>query len=447
MGKYISIVIAIIVTSFYFFPFNLAFLPVANTKLIMAIISIPLLLSDIASKHKGNIKTDLLILCLFAFGVSLTSFAAVVYNNTNDYCYVTYIISMLVWLGGAYTLVRLLKLIHGYISVELLFNYLFIVCVFQCLLAIAISHSPIIDRFASYIYSDYKSLKDFADGRLYGIGCAFDVAGMRMSTIEIIFGCLLYKLTDKYRDRSWIIGLYIMGFAIIAVIGNMIARSTLIGLLIAFFIILYSLVLRKMRIDTTSSLAIKWFLGISVLAVAGCILMYNVDQQFKADLRFGFEGFFSLAETGKWNVRSNDVLLSMYRFPESVKTWIIGDGYIVGTTTDPYYTGIDYKGYYMGTDVGYLRFIYYSGLIGLGAFVLFMFKVAQVCKKWLPANKAIFSALLLLQLIVWFKVASDIFSVFALFLVVSWLQDETKEPAVDSNQIYERNTLQEDHLA
>lgn len=439
MGKYLSIIIAIIVTSFYLFPFNLTFFPVANTKLIMAIISIPLLLSDIASKHKGNLKNDLLILCLYAFGVSLTSFAAVVYNNTNDYCYVTYIISMLVWLGGAYTLVRLLKLIHGYISVELLFNYLFIVCVLQCLIAIAISHSPTIDRFVSSFYDDYKSLKDFADGRLYGIGCAFDVAGMRMSAIEIIFGCLLYKLSDKYRDRSWIIGLYIVGFAIIAVIGNMIARSTLIGLLIAFFIILYSLVLRKMQIDTTSSLAIKWFLRVSVLTGAGCILMYNADPQFKADFRFGFEGFYSLAETGKWSVKSNDVLLSMYRFPESVKTWIIGDGYIVGTTNDPYYTGIDYKGYYMGTDVGYLRFIYYSGLIGLGAFVLFMLKAALICKKRQSANKNIFFALLLLQFIVWFKVASDIFSIFALFLVVSWLQNEVKEP-VDSNQIYERNT-------
>jgi hypothetical protein len=431
MFKYLSILTSVIVTSFYLFPFDFAFLPGINTKLVMAIISIPLLMSDVAAKRTGHISKDFLIVSLFALSVSFTSLFAVIYNNTNDYCYVTYIISMMVWLGGAYTLIRMLKWVHGSVSVNLLFNYLFAVCVIQCLVAVAISRMLVIENFVSSFYSGYKDLKEFADGRLYGVGCAFDVAGMRLSTIEIIFGCLIYDITRRHTNRSWITGLYYIGFVIIAVVGNMIARSTVIGLIIALFIILYSSSIHK---DKISSLMLKWMFGILVLGILFCIFAYHYDQNFRMDIRFAFEGFFSLAESGKWEVHSNDVLMTMYRFPESVKTWIVGDGYFLGTINDPYYTGIDYKGYYMSTDVGYLRFIYYSGVIGLGAFVLFMFKVASVCKKRFPKYKLVFITLLVLQLVIWFKVASDIFSIFALFLVVSWLQD-------DNDSILEENTV------
>ena len=431
MFKYLSILASIIVTSFYLFPFDFAFLPGINTKLVMAIISIPLLMSDVAAKRSGHIRKDFLIVSLFALSVSFTSLFAVIYNNTNDYCYVTYIISMMVWLGGAYTLIRMLKWVHGRVSVNLLFNYLFAVCVIQCLVAVAISRVPVIENFVSSFYSGYKDLKDFADGRLYGVGCAFDVAGMRMSAIEIIFGCLIYDITRRHTNRGWIIGLYYIGFVIIAVVGNMIARSTVIGLIFALFIIFYFSSIHKDRI---SSLMRKWMFWILALGILFCIFAYHYDQSFRMDIRFAFEGFFSLAESGKWEVHSNDILMTMYRFPESLKTWIVGDGYFMGTINDPYYTGIDYKGYYMSTDVGYLRFIYYSGVIGLGAFVLFMFKVASVCKKRIPKYKLVFTTLLILQLVIWLKVASDIFSIFALFLVVSWLQDNGTDNVLEAKK-------------
>ena len=94
-------------------------------------------------------------------------------------------------------------------------------------------------------------------------------------------------------------------------------------------------------------------------------------------IQFAFEGFFSLVEKGRWEVSSNEILKNMYRFPESIKTWIIGDGYIENPKNDPYFIGKLTGGYYMGTDVGYLRFIYYFGLIGLIAFIIFMVKAGK----------------------------------------------------------------------
>ena len=63
---------------------------------------------------------------------------------------------------------------------------------------------------------------------------------------------------------------------------------------------------------------------------------------------------------------SNEILKSMVVFPDSLHTWIIGDGYFNNSKYDVYYLGdATEAGYYMGTDIGYLRFLFYFGTIGL----------------------------------------------------------------------------------
>lgn len=71
----------------------------------------------------------------------------------------------------------------------------------------------------------------------------------------------------------------------------------------------------------------------------------------------------------------------------------------------------------MGTDVGYLRFIFYFGLLGLSAFIAFLCKSAKLCIDRFPKEKALFVMLLIVNFVVWFKVSTDIFLVFALFLM------------------------------
>ena len=78
------------------------------------------------------------------------------------------------------------------------------------------------------------------------------------------------------------------------------------------------------------------------------IYRYNASAAFRENVRFAFEGFFSLAEKGTWDVHSNNILKNMYVFPDNIKTWIIGDGYMENPrSTDPYYVGKIYGGYYM----------------------------------------------------------------------------------------------------
>lgn len=161
------------------------------------------------------------------------------------------------------------------------------------------------------------------------------------------------------------------------------------------------------------------------MAIPLSLYLYDNSAQFRELSRFAFEGFFSLAETGEWQIDSNDKLKSMIIFPDNAKTWIIGDGYFTNPYyTDPFYVGYQPGGFYMGTDIGYCRFLFYFGIIGLLAFSLFFVVVAKECIQLLPSYKMLILFVLLLGFVVWLKVATDVFLVFALLLCVGNMQDD-----------------------
>lgn len=174
----------------------------------------------------------------------------------------------------------------------------------------------------------------------------------------------------------------------------------------------------------------RWVVGGMFVGIVVAVGLYNFSPQWQKYFQFGFEGFFSLAETGRWEVHSNSQLAAQFLLPDNAWTWIIGDGYIASTTIDPYYIGKAWTGFYKGTDVGYSRFLFYFGLIGLVIFSLFFVKVCQVCANRIKEYKYMFVIFLLINFIVWFKVSTDIFVVFAPFLCLSALKDEDGQELV-----------------
>ena len=421
-------VLLTILTSFYFFPFEFTFLPGINTKMAMAGVGLVVLMVQLARQGRSLINKDIFTLTMMAGVVSLIGFFSVIWNDTHDYTYATYIISMLVWLAGAYVVVQTIKRFHGNVSVELVCNYLVVVCFTQCLIA--------------FVMTQYPPLKDFVDGflgstgfmgkmedRMYGIGASLDVAGSRFSVILVMIVYLLSKMAAT--DKKKYIGVYWGIFIVIAVIGNMMSRTTTVGVIIALMYLLYISRIYAFRINLDMKYVWGWFMGILLVAILIIVYGYHTNPSFQENLRFGFEGFFSLVEKGKWEVHSNEILKDMYVFPDNLKTWIIGDGYFNGTeSVDPYYIGEKWKiGFYQGTDVGYLRFIFYFGVTGLGAFSLFMYKVARVCMNRFVSYRSLFGVILLLNFAVWFKVSTDIFLVFALFLCMS---EEENQPEISA---------------
>ena len=424
MLKYIAVLLTGVLTSFYFFPFEFAILPGINTKMLMAGVSLLVLGIQLAQKGNAAINKDFLILSILAGLVSLSGLVAVTYNDTIDYTYATYIMSMWVWLGGAYLAVNCMRWVHKEVSVKVVVHYLMGVCVAQCLLAILIDSSPAFKDFvntyvAGFDWVQFEQLNE--GGRLYGIGAALDVAGLRFSTVLVMIAYLCMQ--EEVRTDNQKIVRYLIVFCFIAMVGNMIARTTTmgVGLSLGYWLYIWLSGKERKRIWL-------WISSIVGMAVLISTYLYQTNDTFKEDIRFAFEGFFSLWEKGEWSVSSNDRLKNMFVFPESLKTWLIGDGYIENPYfSDPNYIGPKYGGYYMGTDVGYLRFIFYFGVIGLCLFLLFFAKVTQICIRRFRGYSIFFLLILAVNLIGWVKVATDIFLVFALFLVIGAEENEEYE--------------------
>lgn len=428
MWGYIVKILLGVLVSFYFFPFEFSFLPGYNTKMIMAVLGLGLWGINMAKRRTFSSNSSLFTLSVMALVVSLVGLASVILNNTRDFTYASYIMSMWVWLGGAYFVVEIIKSVHKKVSVELICHYLIGVCAAQCIMAILIDNNAVVkdfvDRFVETSgFIDQSNLVN--RDRLYGIGCALDVAGTRFAAILIMIAALIgkHKGTNIYRLYA-----YLISFVIITVIGNMISRTTTVGVVLA---ILYGFVKAypyDFTINRSSTGVLKHVVILAVAVIPIIFSLYNNKPAVREDIRFAFEGFFSLAEKGEWDVSSNDRLMDMYVFPDNAKTWIIGDGYFEGPSkTDPYYVGPTMTGFYMWTDVGYLRFIFYFGLIGLGTFMVFFYKCGQTCATKFSGYSVMFWLILLLNYIIWFKVSTDIFLVFALFLCISSQDDDEYE--------------------
>lgn len=436
LSQIILIPIVVIATSLYFFPFEFSFAIGINTKLAMAVFGGILLCFQLAKKGCVNIEKNLLKVFFWAFIVSLCGFVSVLYNSTTDFTYATYIMSMFVWLSAANVVVSLIRSIHGYVSVLLVCRYLVAVCCLQCVSALLIDNFESFRIFVNTYLANFSSsvstgLSLHDAGRLYGIGAALDIAGSRFSVVLVMIAYCI----SLHRIKRIQLLIFVLSFFFIFIIGSSISRTTLIGMILAIFcwiVLSFKSVRRRLDINDYDDLYIKYLFSILVLLIPVVVYLYNVSASFQDSFRFAFEGFFNWVETGSWRTNSTDTLKEMYLFPENIKTWVIGDGYFADPTkTDPYYIGISLSAFYKGVDVGYLRFIYYFGIIGLVVFILYFVKVTKSCFYRFPSYKLMFFLVLVVNLIVWFKVATDVFLVFAPFLCIC--QEDEKAYWVSRN--------------
>lgn len=418
-----------IIVSFYYFPFEFSFLPGINTKMGLAVVGIVLAAVNLIKKREFTFPQNLLKVFVLSAVVSIVGVFSVVYNNTPDYAYTTYFVSMLVWLSGAYTVCCMIKVVHGELTIEKITIYMTWVCVLQCALALIIdANVQFKNLIDTYIMQDQFFLSEV--DRIYGIGASLDTAGVRFSACLILLMYFLNKrklIMNNLQNSACIIA-----YIIIAVVGNMVARTTIVGVGLSLFYAL--LVFRPQRVSNALFRLLRVAAMIIIIVIPITLFLYNNNQQFYELIRFAFEGFFNLAERGEWYISSNERLKSMIVFPDNLKTWIIGDGYFINPyDTDPTYVGEFIGGYYMGTDIGYLRFVFYFGLIGLAAFLHFFIQVAKECTKVLPDYKMLILFILLLGFVIWMKVATDVFLVFALFLCVGNMQDDVPQLTLETN--------------
>ena len=420
MKKFILVILAGIITSLFIFPFNLPFLSDVNTKMVIAAVGLVLFSLDLMRGREFVISRDFIIFSIICILVSVWTYLIITLNNTIDTSYAQYIISAWVWMGGAYTVVWVIKAIHGKASVELIGQYLVFVSVVQCLLAYAMTLSPSLKSFVDSLMGNAADFMGPAEGRIYGLGAALDPSGLRFAAVLVILAHLIHE-TNSETDRA-LETLYIVSFFIINIIGNMISRSTIIGLGVAllYWILLFFIEKKQRYLSgfwVTAAICAAVSIGLIVV-------LYQTDFAFRNNLRFGFEGFFALAEKGYWETNSTNILKGMVVWPESLKTWLIGDGLFFNAEGTPDRFGQLETGFYMDTDIGYLRYIFYFGSIGLLLLTAVFVQMTATCCRMLGKHSLLFILILLVNMVGWVKVSSDIIMIFAPFFVLACLTEK-----------------------
>ena len=265
--RIVGITFAVILTSFFFFPFEFTIFPGVNTKMALAGIGLLILGYRLASLRTGLIDKQFFLLSLWAGIVSIIGCLSITFNNTPDTAYASYIISMWVWLSAAYTVTTYIKMVHSNISTMLLLRYLIVVCVCQCILALLIdSYSNIKQIIDQYIQQGQDFLNKTNVDRLYGIGASLDVAGSRFAAVLVMIAFSVTEMCNT--DERRYVPLLLVAFFLIAVIGNMIARTTIVGLILALAYLVYVSGFHTLKIDKNYSVLWNWFIGILLATIA-----------------------------------------------------------------------------------------------------------------------------------------------------------------------------------
>lgn len=412
-----------ILTSFYFFPFEFTFLPGVNTKMMMAVLGLAFLAINLVKTKSFEIRREFLILNILALSVGLVSLATMVYNHTPDDSYLTYIVSVWVWCSAAYAVLNLIYIVHGKVTFRLITNYIIAVCVAQTTLAFSMQFIPFLKNFVdSFLAGEGFMGKN--EGRLYGVGAALDPSGLRFACVLTLTMNMAIRSLSEKNAQKW---LYIIAYGIILVFGNIMSRTTVVG--VAMSIVLLGVELLKKRKKKKEDESekrhkkigafgiLKRLIAVILVVVPVLFFLYNSNSVVRQNLRFGFEGFFALAEEGHWHTTSSDGLENHWKFPEDLDSWIIGDGYIASTLIDDNYIGTEYEGFYMGTDIGYCRFIFYFGIAGTLIMISVFVFLAIYCARNHPHQKFLFFLLLCVNLIGWCKVSSDVIMVFLPYIL------------------------------
>lgn len=395
------------ILSSYFFSFGFMFLPEnVNTKMMLAVVGAVLLIYNAIKFKIFNINRNLIYAIILAGLFSVVCGIFVDYNNTGDYIYATYIVSFAVWLFSAYAVIRIMYSAHGYVNIRILTYYLAGVGVAQCILALMIDNIP---AFQSLVNSIVHQSQDFLMNieRLYGIGASLDNAGVRFSIILVLIAAMISR-DEVVIKNNYVSTWLFVAFLIITGIGCIISRTTIVGAGLGLIYMLLFSNFIHIKIGSNRLKLAFTLIGIILIISAIGTYLYFVNDVFYDYMRFAFEGFFNWAETGKWTTSSTERLntvMWVWPDPNDTLTWLIGQG----TFTD---------WYAVGTDIGYCRFIFYCGAIGFSIFILFFIYNALVFRGYSLNFPMLYLFLLAITFIVWIKVATDIFIIYALFYCI-----------------------------
>ena len=401
MWKFLQVLLIVILLNGSYYSFNFAFwVSGPNTKMILAVLGVLWFFYDSLRKQRGMIVSEVFLFGgIFSIIYSLINLVAVEVNDTNDYSYANYLTTYVTWIFSAYPVVRLMRIVHGRVTISLLTYYLAGLSVFQCITGVLNDNFPIAQELTDKIVFTAQDFYESID-RMRCFSTSLDPAGVRFSLVLILISATICMDEKVQQSKSRLILLFI-AYLLISGIGNMVARTTSTGMALGILLLFIKSNVIGLRIHTNMVKTMSIFSVLLVVFGGIGVALYNTSEYFYTQFHFAFEGFFNFFEKGEFTTGSTQVLQTMWRWPEDTKSWIIGTGL--------------YGGYLYSTDIGYCRLILYSGLVGFTTFALSFVYYAYFFARKYPRYLWLFLCFLAMTFIVWSKVSTDILLIYAFF--------------------------------
>jgi hypothetical protein len=372
------------------------------------------------SKHFLNIYTALFLISFF-------SLLSLVYNRTRDIeFFVKYPISIGIIIFASYFVNKMISFKNKDENKIPAIMQLFInVVIIQIIIAlIMFSFQPARDFLNSIqVTSDQelKVLDETLEFRLNGFGSRFFGSGI-INGFALILIASIIKFNGQTKIRVF---KYSMVFLFIFIFGMMMARTTIIGVLLAFIILFFPK--KEINLNQIKNNVKFFFYLISVpVFIVVCVFYFLPDVRDSLELafKFGFEIFVNYFQSNSIETASTSQMKEMYIWPSFLKTYLIGDGL---------YSDVINGTYYMQTDIGILRLIYYFGIFGLFSYLFFQFNIVRAAYSRYPKYKIMFFVIFLYCIILNYKGFTDLFFLNILFFINTDYQDNIKN---EKNIVY-----------
>lgn len=307
--------------------------------------------STIFSPFKGSI------------GIIFFSVVTGIYNGTYDFYFVGYVGSMLIILFASYLIITFFQIYKNTtVSIDYLLKIFVIAVLLQSIITVIMFLIPSLGEVLHDVFpiqARETTLEKSFGFRLLGLGTAFFGAGV-VNGLALIIIIYLYLKGCLKRTLIWI-----TYYLFIFFIGLMMARTTIVGMISS---LLFLATWKPLSLKINGK-KFKWAIFLILISIITVIfLLANANENL---LNFAFEFFYTYDKTGSFESASTNDMMTMYRWPSKIGTWIFGDG--IFNTPDGYY--------YMKTDIGFLRLIYYGGLPIMFAFFYFSWYIILQIKK------------------------------------------------------------------
>ena len=239
MKKLFKILICLIVVDFFYFSTSFTFSHGYNTKMLEALLGLIVFIYDCVSKKDFKVTKTLIKLVFLAFGVSFASYLTMTVNNTPDSTYLSYVVSMIVWISAAFFVVRFLGYHYGNVTIELVADYIVAVSFLQCTVSLL---NDMVAPMHDFTLTVFNTGGMDQVQRMYGWGdtTTVDVGGTRHALAAVLSAFMVTKAVGR---KEKLIPWYLFAYMGITVIGNMVARTTSVGSLIGLAYILFYLFL------------------------------------------------------------------------------------------------------------------------------------------------------------------------------------------------------------